>query len=144
MGVYKAATSDEIESAVRALSVGGVYNYQTKAGAVCVMRIVGGWLYRHNAGEDIFVPESSVLFPARAKVPDTVPHIQRNTRLLTKDGRRIGNAIVRGVKYGIYHIMTDYGLPDRLKGHEILDLFYVADLADKTHKYYCEKETYDE
>lgn len=49
-----------------------------------------------------------------------------DTVLHTKDGRRIGNAIIIG-KEGEYNIVkTDYGNECKLTDNEIHELFYIA------------------
>lgn len=60
-----------------------------------------------------------------------------NTVLHTKDGRRIGNAIIIGKddKYNI--IKTDYGNECKFTDEEIKECFYIAnaDLADEEKEY---------
>lgn len=65
-----------------------------------------------------------------------------NTRLLTRDGRRIGNAIVQSVDHNeelnqaTYRCLTDYGNPFVFTAGEIRELFYVADVAGPDHKHF--------
>lgn len=49
-----------------------------------------------------------------------------NTILHTKDGRKIGNAIVTGREGYYWEITTDYGNKVKLTSEEIDDLFYIA------------------
>jgi len=52
---------------------------------------------------------------------------ETNTILQTKDGRKIGNAIIRGFDKlsGVYLITTDYGNNAILSANEINELFYL-------------------
>ena len=66
-----------------------------------------------------------------------------NTVLHTKDGRKIGNAIVIGNANGLNTIKTDYGTELKLTDKEIFEFFYIAYLEldrrsrefyERTHK----------
>ena len=61
-----------------------------------------------------------------------------NTILHTKDGRKIGNAIVTGREGYYWEITTDYGNKVRLTSEEIYELFNIAWL-----NYSKENEGYD-
>ena len=52
--------------------------------------------------------------------------LKLNTILHTKDGRKIGNAIITAVNKDIFEVTTDYGNKVTLTGYEIYDLFYIA------------------
>ena len=63
--------------------------------------------------------------------------IQINTTLRTKDGRKVGNAIVRHFHQGFSLIMTDYGNHMKLTERELNELFYIGKLAEfGKHKHY--------
>lgn len=49
-----------------------------------------------------------------------------NTILHTKDGRKIGNAIITGRESYYWEITTDYGNKIKLTSEEIDELFYIA------------------
>lgn len=60
--------------------------------------------------------------------------IKINTVLYTKDGRKIGNAIVNGNTHKGYMIITDHGnTAGPLIAEEIEELFYIG-AVDDTHK----------
>jgi len=62
-----------------------------------------------------------------------------NTILQTKDGRKVGNAIVKAIDtpfYGIHFIITDDGNHLRLKETEVRALFYIGPVATPEHKNY--------
>lgn len=65
-----------------------------------------------------------------------------NTRLMTRDGRNIGNALVIGHttrdRLFCHIVKTDYGNETTLTLIEIKDWFYLGTIADKTHKHYKE------
>ncbi len=52
--------------------------------------------------------------------------ISVNTILHTRDGRKIGNAIVIGEENNFFNIKTDYGNTIKLTISEINELFYIA------------------
>jgi len=69
--------------------------------------------------------------------------VEINTILLTKDGRRIGNAIVIGKEGEMNVVKTDYGNQVRLTDEEIDELFHEAyeglsieerEFLEETHK----------
>ena len=63
-----------------------------------------------------------------------------NTILHTKDGRKIGNAIITGREGEYWKIKTDYGNEiQRLTTQEIEDLFFIAwaDCTKDEHGYTC-------
>lgn len=68
--------------------------------------------------------------------------ITLNTILYTKDGRKIGNALVYGstitVQGKMYWIVTDDGINFLKSPGQLENLFYMKDakLADKTHKHF--------
>ena len=49
-----------------------------------------------------------------------------NTVLLTKDGRKIGNAIIIGKRNNYNIVKTDYGNECGLTDAEVEELFYIA------------------
>ncbi len=52
--------------------------------------------------------------------------ININTILHTKDGRKIGNAIITGRDGYFWEVTTDYGSKKMLTSQEIDKLFYIA------------------
>ena len=52
--------------------------------------------------------------------------LKTNTILHTKDGRKIGNAIIIGKEGDYWLVKTDYGNVTRLTTEEIHELFYIA------------------
>ena len=56
-----------------------------------------------------------------------------NTILHTKDGRKVGNAIVTGRDYLLWEITTDYGNKVSISQEAIDELFYIA-WSDCTYK----------
>ncbi len=50
--------------------------------------------------------------------------IKMNTILYTKDGRKIGNAIVTNIIGNFYELKTDYGNSLKLNSQELRELFY--------------------
>lgn len=65
--------------------------------------------------------------------------IQVNTILKTKDGRKVGNAIVTNINIpnrGNHRVVTDYGNLMNLTESEIIGLFHLGELATKEHKNY--------
>lgn len=59
-----------------------------------------------------------------------------NTTLLTKDGRRLGNALIVETYRGQHVIKTDYGNRLDLSMAEITRYFYIGEVASRTHKYF--------
>lgn len=75
---------------------------------------------------------------------NTEQPINLNTRLLTKDGRQWGNAIVQGPSLDddppdTWRCMTDYGHPLILTEEQIRQYFYVDIVADATHKHFVKE-----
>lgn len=64
-----------------------------------------------------------------------------NTILHTKDGRKIGNAIVIGIEGVYFKLKTDYGNNVLFTKEEITELFYIAfsDFKKETHGYSFEE-----
>jgi hypothetical protein len=64
-----------------------------------------------------------------------------NTILHTKDGRKIGNAIVTGRDDYYWEITTDYGSKGVFTSEEINDLFYVGweHYTEEVDKMSCEE-----
>jgi hypothetical protein len=64
-----------------------------------------------------------------------------NTILHTKDGRRIGNAIIIKREGYYWTVKTDYGSEVMLTSEEIDELFYIAysNLNKETDGYSCEE-----
>ena len=77
-------------------------------------------------------------------------NIKAGAILHTKDGRKIGNAIITGLgEDGMFEVKTDYGNTVKYSQEEIDNNFWVAytDLPDdqrqyatETHKYYSTKQ----
>lgn len=69
-----------------------------------------------------------------------IKHIRLNRRLLTKDGRVIGNAITTACESSpigiLYTVVTDYGNILKLTYDEIHEWFYLGQRAGKDHKNY--------
>ena len=73
-----------------------------------------------------------------------IPDLLINTKLFTKDGRVVGNAIITGVEertydsrtIRCYSITTDYGNNLKMYEDELRNRFYIGDIADDTHKHY--------
>ena len=65
--------------------------------------------------------------------------IKINTLLCTRDGTKIGNAIVVGKDYAhkqvFYHCITDYGSPIVLNRLEIEETFITRGLCCNDHKH---------
>lgn len=63
--------------------------------------------------------------------------LKLNTILHTKDGRKIGNAIIIGKENEYNIIKTDYGNEYRLTNSEVLEYFYIAysDLTKEEKQY---------
>lgn len=59
-----------------------------------------------------------------------------NYNLLTKDGRRIGNALVVGHDFGHLQIITDYGNSVIMKEEDIDKYFYIGTEQNDSHKYF--------
>ena len=64
-----------------------------------------------------------------------------NTVLYTKDGRRLGNALIVGYNRNhdcepTYIIKTDYGNELRMTAERIESAFYVGSVCSKSHKHY--------
>lgn len=75
-----------------------------------------------------------------------MPKLGLNQILLTKDGRKIGNAIV--IKESPLVIKTDYGTTlNSLSEKEISELFYLADMTEhwdvSNHKNFVNGESED-
>jgi hypothetical protein len=77
-----------------------------------------------------------------------------NQILLTRDGRKIGNALITkhlmaeevyGIMTPMFEITTDYGDKVKMSGSEIQELFYKGGMGDDTHKNYAKptKEEFD-
>jgi hypothetical protein len=77
-----------------------------------------------------------------------------NSILYTKDGRRIGNAIVTNIEpqiinvfddkeefYTIYTLKTDYGNIVKLIDKEIKRCFRIGKISDQDHKNFIEEKT---
>lgn len=66
-----------------------------------------------------------------------------NTLLHTRDGRKIGNAIVVEHDYSVYQLVikTDYGNVLILGLDEIVRLYHIGNAASETHKYYTKCQT---
>lgn len=62
-----------------------------------------------------------------------------NTILHTKDGRKIGNAIVIGREQYHWILKTDYGNELKMTSEEIEECFYIAysDFTEETHGRTC-------
>ncbi len=69
--------------------------------------------------------------------------LKLNTTLYTKDGRRIGNAIVTGSGDDVTHIKTDYGNEASISRHVLKDLFWVGVVALSSHKNFVTIEKTD-
>ena len=69
--------------------------------------------------------------------------ITLRTILYTKDGRRIGNGLVSGIKsLGdnlSFVVTTDYGKITTLNESEVRGLFYIGEIASPDHKNYGSK-----
>lgn len=59
-----------------------------------------------------------------------------NVTLHTKDGRKMGNAIVTGNDEVRYFIKSDYGNEAALSPDELNELYYIGTLTDETHKHF--------
>jgi hypothetical protein len=68
-----------------------------------------------------------------------------NRILQTKDGRKIGNAIITGIKQvehkdgvfkPLFSVRTDYGSKQSFYAEEIAHLFYLGELATDDHKHF--------
>jgi hypothetical protein len=65
-----------------------------------------------------------------------------NTKLVTKDGFKVGNALITDIikiptltSVRWYHkIVTDYGNDMNLTSEEVCELFHLNGLADEAHK----------
>ena len=64
-----------------------------------------------------------------------------NTILHTRDGRKIGNAIIIGREGYFWKVKTDYGNEITLTSEDIDDFFYIAwiDCNKKNDGYTCEE-----
>lgn len=66
-----------------------------------------------------------------------------NTLLYTKDGKKVGNAIiVEATKLensAYYTVMTDYGKPLLFNAGEIHNLFLVGEVANEDHKHFTQQ-----
>jgi hypothetical protein len=64
-----------------------------------------------------------------------------NTILHTKDGARIGNAIITGIEDNYYEITTDLGNKVKFTEHEIDKHFNIAwsHFTKEKHGYSCEE-----
>jgi hypothetical protein len=74
-------------------------------------------------------------------------NIPINTRLVTKDGFKVGNALCTGYIVGtnpkdvsttmrFFKVKTDYGNEMTLAYWEVTELFHFNGLADETHKHF--------
>ncbi len=64
--------------------------------------------------------------------------LKANTILYTKDGRKIGNAIITKPEGAISHVKTDYGNSLKLTSDQIYDMFYIREYFDDHEKEYVE------
>ncbi len=62
--------------------------------------------------------------------------IVKNTLLATKDGRKIGNAIIFNIEGEVYHAVTDYGNVLRLLKSEIDEWYHIGEVSTSDHKYF--------
>ncbi len=63
--------------------------------------------------------------------------LEINTILHTRDGRKIGNAIIVSITDKTYHIVTDYGNKCSCNLKEIKELFYIQKKTDDEYLNYC-------
>ncbi len=68
--------------------------------------------------------------------------LKLNTILHTKDGRKVGNAIITAEKNGLFEITTDYGNKlTNFTSNQIHEWFYIAwvDINKELDYYTCEE-----
>lgn len=142
-------------TAVLQSEVGELLTAEHPMGVTCYQREDGKWVYSLRSRSDFDVSEVARQFgggghaQAAGFVADAPAHedayrgaadtgpLQVNALLFTRDGRKLGNAIVVRAEGGTYDVLTDYGnLVRKLTRAEVAALWRAGCLADPDHKHF--------